>query len=40
MLIFAHFKENIDIKLNITGSFIFNMINFVNFQKTLFVYMV
>ena len=40
MLIFAHFKENIDIELNITGSFILNMISFVNFQKSLFVNMV
>ena len=40
MLIFAHFKENIDNELNITGSFILNMISFVNFEKTFLVYMV
>ena len=40
MLIFAHFKENIDIELNITGSFILNMISFAKFQKTFFNYMV
>ena len=40
MLLFAYFKENIDIKLNITGSFILNMISFFNFEKTFLVYMV
>ncbi len=33
MLIFTYFKENIDIKLNITGSFILDIISFVIFKR-------
>ena len=33
MLIFTYFKENIDIKLNITGSFILDIISYVIFKR-------
>ena len=40
MLIFADFRENIVIEFDITGSYILNMISFVNFQKIFLVNMV